>query len=222
MMGKRPRGRKYRNLGLRGGVIWYERVESGRRVRFSTKASDWDAAAAVRDEWERRRDNGRSPRAAQSRIARRCCRCGRIDIRRILPHHDLDRTASEAARQRGFLILPPSSRPEGAAMRRTLIFPSHSRPGRVQRRVRLRVRPSTNLQPAGRRRWRYQVCSGDGSKRCADHREALTRNLKDMTSSCVAPASCRGNRAAMPGESSATLSRLTNVKDMPAAPIVSE
>jgi len=49
---KKPKGRKYRNLFARGAAIYYERVVKGRRLRFSTKTSDWDEAAAVRDLWE--------------------------------------------------------------------------------------------------------------------------------------------------------------------------
>ncbi len=53
-MRKKPRGRKYRNLFARDGVIYYQRVANGRRSRFSTKTSDWDEAAAVRDLYEQR------------------------------------------------------------------------------------------------------------------------------------------------------------------------
>ncbi len=54
-MRKKPRGRKYRNLFLRGNVIWIEQVEGGERYRRSAKTDDWDRAGAVRDEWERKR-----------------------------------------------------------------------------------------------------------------------------------------------------------------------
>jgi len=62
---KRPKGARYRNLYLYGdGRIWYERrfgtrrvdgkrVE-GRRLRENTGTTDWDEAAAFRDELERR------------------------------------------------------------------------------------------------------------------------------------------------------------------------
>ena len=51
-MKRRPKGRKYRNLHERDGVIYYQRSTGSRRVRFSTKTSDWAAAAAVRDLFE--------------------------------------------------------------------------------------------------------------------------------------------------------------------------
>lgn len=35
-MKRKPPGPKYRNLTARGGVIYYERVREGKRVRFST------------------------------------------------------------------------------------------------------------------------------------------------------------------------------------------
>ena len=43
----RKKGRKYRNLTVRGRVIQYEREVEGKRLRFSTKTTDWDEAAAV-------------------------------------------------------------------------------------------------------------------------------------------------------------------------------
>jgi len=55
-MKKRPSGRKYHNLWLRGNVIQIELVDkNGKRHRKSAKTDDWDAAALVRDEWERAR-----------------------------------------------------------------------------------------------------------------------------------------------------------------------
>ena len=51
-MRKKPKGTKYRNLHRRGETIYYERVVDGRRLRVSTKESDWDFAAAVRDLYE--------------------------------------------------------------------------------------------------------------------------------------------------------------------------
>ena len=57
-MRKRPKGRKYRNLTARGGVIYYQRVVDQRRVRVSTKTDDWDEAAAVRDLYEERKGIG--------------------------------------------------------------------------------------------------------------------------------------------------------------------
>ena len=50
---KRPKGRKYRNLFARNQMIWLEMVIRGRRIRRSCKTSDWEIAAAVRDEIER-------------------------------------------------------------------------------------------------------------------------------------------------------------------------
>ncbi len=60
-MRKKPKGRKYRNLVLRGTAIYYERVVDGSRIRFSTETSDWDQAAAVRDLYEKRRGIGKLP-----------------------------------------------------------------------------------------------------------------------------------------------------------------
>ena len=57
-MRKRPKGRKYRNLSVRGGAIYYERLIDGRRVRFSTKTDDWELAAVVRDAYEERKGVG--------------------------------------------------------------------------------------------------------------------------------------------------------------------
>jgi integrase len=58
-MRRKPRGSKYHNLTARDEVIYYERVFEGERVRFSTKSSDWDIAAAVRNIYEDRREAGR-------------------------------------------------------------------------------------------------------------------------------------------------------------------
>jgi len=54
-MKKKPTGQKYQNLLARDGVIYYKRTFDGKRVRFSTKTADWDAAAAMRDMYEQRR-----------------------------------------------------------------------------------------------------------------------------------------------------------------------
>ena len=51
-MKKKPTSRRYRNLVARGNVIYYERVENGRRVRLSAKTADWDEAASFRDLYE--------------------------------------------------------------------------------------------------------------------------------------------------------------------------
>ena len=59
-MKRKPRGSKYRNLTARDDVIYYERVFEGKRVRFSTKTSDWDIAASVRNIYEDRREAGRA------------------------------------------------------------------------------------------------------------------------------------------------------------------
>ncbi len=58
MATKKPKGRKYRNLVLRGDVVYYERVVKGERIRVSTRTSDWAEAAAVRDEYEERKGIG--------------------------------------------------------------------------------------------------------------------------------------------------------------------
>ena len=57
-MTKKPKGKKYRNLVARGGVIYYEKVFDGERVRFSCQTDDWAKAAAVRDLYEQRRQEG--------------------------------------------------------------------------------------------------------------------------------------------------------------------
>jgi len=51
------RRRERRNLARRGrgGIIYYERVIDGERIRFSTQTTDWREAAAVRDLYEQRR-----------------------------------------------------------------------------------------------------------------------------------------------------------------------
>ena len=51
-MKRKPKGQKARNLFLRGGTIYYERLLRGRRVRFSCQTDDWDKAAAVREAYE--------------------------------------------------------------------------------------------------------------------------------------------------------------------------
>ena len=59
-MTKRPKSRKYRNLYRRdGGVIYYERVVSGRRIRLSCETTDWDEAASVRDLYEQKKQLGK-------------------------------------------------------------------------------------------------------------------------------------------------------------------
>ena len=51
-MKKKPKGRKYRNLFNRDGMIYYERRSGSKRVKFSCKTDDWTVAAQVRDLWE--------------------------------------------------------------------------------------------------------------------------------------------------------------------------
>ncbi|HTF36645.1 MAG TPA: tyrosine-type recombinase/integrase [Myxococcota bacterium] len=53
-MTRKPKGAKYRNLTLRGGVIYYERWVAGKRIRHSAKTSDWLEAASFRDALEAR------------------------------------------------------------------------------------------------------------------------------------------------------------------------
>ncbi len=63
-MRKRPKGEKYRNLYVRGGAIYYERVirkqDDGKplRKKLSTKTSDWDEAASFRDLYEQKKGIG--------------------------------------------------------------------------------------------------------------------------------------------------------------------
>ena len=52
-MAKRPKGRQYRNLYLRGGRVWIEFVVDGKRHHRSSGGDDWELAAQVRDEWKR-------------------------------------------------------------------------------------------------------------------------------------------------------------------------
>ncbi len=46
-MTRKLNGAKRRNLTKRGGVIYYQRVVNGKRVRFSCETGDWGAAASV-------------------------------------------------------------------------------------------------------------------------------------------------------------------------------
>jgi len=57
-MRAKPKGRKYRNLFARSGVIYYERIVGGRRIKLSTKTSDWEVAASFRDLYEDRKRIG--------------------------------------------------------------------------------------------------------------------------------------------------------------------
>src|SRR5271157_5225388 len=58
-MKSKPKGQKYRNLTLRGGVIYYRRMMGGRRVRVSLETSDWEIAAQAKDIFERHKMGGR-------------------------------------------------------------------------------------------------------------------------------------------------------------------
>ena len=60
-MKRKPKGRKYRNLTSRGGVIYYERVVRGKRIRISVKTDDWDQAASFRDLYEQAKSIGAVP-----------------------------------------------------------------------------------------------------------------------------------------------------------------
>ena len=60
-MKSKPKGLKYRNLYARAGVIYYERVAHGRRIRISTKTNSWDEAASFRDLYEDAKGIGRVP-----------------------------------------------------------------------------------------------------------------------------------------------------------------
>jgi integrase len=48
-MTKKPKGRKYHHLSARGEVIYYERLDRGKRIRLSCKTANWDEAASFRD-----------------------------------------------------------------------------------------------------------------------------------------------------------------------------
>lgn len=63
-MKRKPSGRKYRNLTVRKGVIYYQRVVGGKRIRFSCNTNDWQEAAAVAELYEEQKGIGRLPFAA--------------------------------------------------------------------------------------------------------------------------------------------------------------
>lgn len=71
-MHKKPKGTKYRNLHRRGDTIYYERVVVGRRLRISTKESDWDVAAAVRDLYEQQKRVNTATPIFEQRLFRDC------------------------------------------------------------------------------------------------------------------------------------------------------
>ena len=54
----KPKGAKCRNLNRHGAVIYYDRTVKGHRISFSTRTSDWNEAAAVRDLYEEKRRIG--------------------------------------------------------------------------------------------------------------------------------------------------------------------
>ena len=58
---RRPKGAKYKNLVARGNVIYYQRVVSGRRIRFSCRTDDWHAAAEVARLYEQKTGVGGVP-----------------------------------------------------------------------------------------------------------------------------------------------------------------
>jgi integrase len=60
-MRSKPKGAKCRNLTERNGVIYYQRVVAGKRVRFSCETGDWSEAARVRDLYEAKKGIGRVP-----------------------------------------------------------------------------------------------------------------------------------------------------------------
>jgi hypothetical protein len=60
-MKSKPKGAKYRNLFARGGVIYYERLAHGRRIRISAKTSSWEDAAWFRDAFEAHEGIGKVP-----------------------------------------------------------------------------------------------------------------------------------------------------------------
>ena len=60
-MKRKPKGLKYRNLFARGDVIYYRRLVGKRRIKLSTKTSNWEEAAAFRDLYEREKGIGRLP-----------------------------------------------------------------------------------------------------------------------------------------------------------------
>ena len=46
-MKSKPTGPKYRNLIVRGSIIYFQRRVGQRRVRFSCKTDDWQLAAEI-------------------------------------------------------------------------------------------------------------------------------------------------------------------------------
>jgi integrase len=63
MVTRKPKGAKYRNLFARGkkGIIYYERLVDGQRIRRSTKTNLWEEAASFRDLFEAEKKIGRVP-----------------------------------------------------------------------------------------------------------------------------------------------------------------
>jgi len=57
----KPKGAKYRNLHERNGVIYYERIAHGRRIKLSTKTASWEDAVAFRDLFEAHKGIGKVP-----------------------------------------------------------------------------------------------------------------------------------------------------------------
>jgi hypothetical protein len=60
-MKSKPKGARYRNLILRSGVIYYERLAHGRRIRLSAKTDSEEEAASFRDAFEAHKGIGRVP-----------------------------------------------------------------------------------------------------------------------------------------------------------------
>jgi integrase len=69
-MKRKPSGPKYRNLTVRGGIIYYQRVVGGKRIRFSCETGEWDEAARVRDLYEAKKGIGRVPAPILERAPR--------------------------------------------------------------------------------------------------------------------------------------------------------
>lgn len=60
-MKSKPKGAKGRNLTMRDGVIYYDRVAHGRRFKISTKTASWEDAASFRDAFEAHEGIGKVP-----------------------------------------------------------------------------------------------------------------------------------------------------------------
>ncbi len=105
---KRPKGAKYRNLTRCGGVIYYERLAHGRRIRLSCKTDSWDDAASFRDAFEAHKGIGCVPFLYEMpRLAEFAARYLAEDTAHLAPTTRGHRRGTPARWRRG----PPEERP---------------------------------------------------------------------------------------------------------------